>query len=214
MKPFTLQVNQLISGWALIVLLGTYPGPPTSTLAAEPRETKSPTAESHIYLLKPDKRGGKAYKLVYTVEVPIEVYWNFKTDFQGSFLRTHKYIKEHRLMRRKENVVITEDVYSNAPNAAFRWRTILYPSIYRLDFTLENPEECGQRFHYGYIQLVAANKQTKVIHVAYFDFLGVSLWVNYPWKGGMTAFLDYTARWEQKTVLRLKDRYSGRTIRW
>jgi hypothetical protein len=213
MKPFTLYVHRLISGWTFIVLLCIYPAPPPPTLAAGLRETESPPNEPHIYLLQPDKRGGKAYKLVYTVNVPINVQWNFKTDFEGSFLRTHKYIQEHHLISRKKNVVITEDVYSNVPNSPFRWRTILYPSIYRLDFTLENPEECGQRFHYGYIQLFAANQQTKVIHVAYFDFLGVSLWVHYPWKGGMSAFLDYTARWEQSTVLRLQGKYGGRATR-
>ena len=51
---------------------------------------------------------------------------------------------------------------------------------------------------------------TRVTQVAYFDFLGASLWADYPWGGGMRDFLAYTARWEQEMVLRLKDRYSGK----
>ena len=29
---------------------------------------------------------------------------------------------------------------------------------------------------------------------------GASVWVNYPFKGGMTQVLDYTARWEQEFI--------------
>ena len=87
------------------------------------------------------------------------------------------------------------------------------PSIYRLDFILENPEECGQEFHYGHIQLCALGQHAKVSQVAYFDFLGVSFWVHHPWKGGMTDFLEDTARWEQETVLRLKGSYLGKAGR-
>jgi hypothetical protein len=32
-------------------------------------------------------------------------------------------------------------------------------------------------------------------------------WMNYPWYGGMTDFLTYTARWEQKTVLKIRSKY-------
>lgn len=75
----------------------------------------------------PDKRGGQAYKMVYQVRMPMEVYWKFKTDFD-------------------------------------------------------------------------------------FDFLGAALWADYPWGGGIKDFLTYTARWEQDTVLRLMDRYSGKNV--
>jgi hypothetical protein len=192
---------------ALFVLMNSSVGLPTHSSAAESGREELLTEKSVVHLLKPDNRGGKAYKLVYLVDAPIDVYWNFKTDFDSDFLLTHKYIDEHRFIHRENNVVITEDVYSNVPNATFRWRTILYPSTYRLEFTLENPEACGQEFHYGYIQLRALDEQTMVTHVAYFDFLGVSLWVNYPWKGGMSAFLEYTAQWEQETILRLRNSY-------
>ena len=48
--------------------------------------------------------------------------------------------------------------------------------------------------------------------VAYFDFVGASLWAGYPWGGGMKDFLTYTASWEQGIVLRLKNRYSGKAV--
>jgi hypothetical protein len=79
-----------------------------------------------------------------------------------------------------------------------------------MDFVLLNPEECGQRFHYGYIQLDAVgalDEKTKVTQLAYFDFFGVYFWVKYPWYGGMKNFLKYTARWEQETISRLKSKY-------
>ncbi|MCK5256473.1 MAG: hypothetical protein KAQ81_10650 [Deltaproteobacteria bacterium] len=179
-------------------------------LQVEPASEELLTGKPFIYRIKSDKRGGEAFKLVYLVKVPIEVLWAFKSDFECDFLLTNKFVKEHRFISREDNVVITEIEYSNAPNDKFRWRTTLNPSDYRLDFVLENPKECGQLFHYGRIQLKAIGKYTKVTHVAYFDFFGVSLWVNYTWQGGMAEFLDYTARWEQKAVLRLKDRYKGK----
>jgi hypothetical protein len=79
-----------------------------------------------------------------------------------------------------------------------------------MDFVLLNPEECGQKFHYGHIQLesvAGVGKKTRVTQVAYFDFFGVSFWVNYPWYGGMRYFLEYTVRWEQDTILKLKTIY-------
>ena len=176
-------------------------------LAAEPSHEELLTGEPFIYSLESEERGGKAYRLVYLVGVPIDVFWNFKTDFKGSFLLSHKYIVKHRFVRREGNVVITETEYSSNPNVAFRWETIVSPSDYRLDFTLINPEDSDQEFHYGHIQLSPLGQQTKVTHVAYFDFLGVTHWVHYPWKGGMSEFLEYTARWEQDTVLRLKEGY-------
>ena len=41
----------------------------------------------------------------------------------------------------------------------------------------------------------------------YFDFFGATLWMNYPWYGGMRHYLHYTARWEQETITRLIDQY-------
>ena len=54
-----------------------------------------------IESLPPDQRGGKAYKLVYRVAVPIDAFWKFKTDFENDFLVTNKYIREHRLIRQQ-----------------------------------------------------------------------------------------------------------------
>ena len=174
----------------------------------EPSEKQLSTGEPFIYRIVPDARGGEAYKLVYLVPVPIEVFWKFKTDFHGDFVKKNKYVKEQKVIRQEPNLVIIENRLSNKPESSFRWRNILYPNRYRLDFVLENPEQCGQRFHYGHFQLEPLGSQTKVSHEAYFDFFGASLWAYYPWEGGMYAFLDYIARWEQETILKVRDDYN------
>lgn len=160
-----------------------------------------------IYDLEPDRRGGEGYKLVYHVQVPIEVYWKFKTDFDNDFVVKNKYIKEHRFISRQDNRIITEDKYTFGPDVLFRWQTEVFPDSHRLDFVLLSPERSHQRFHYGHIQLEAAGQGTKVTQVAYFDFSGASFWANFPLGGGMKDFLRYTAHWEQDIVLQLKHRY-------
>lgn len=168
-----------------------------------------------ITRLKPQEQDGGGYKLVYVVDVPLEVFWKFKTDFDNDFLTTNKFIISHRLIRRRGNVVVTEDrfsedLYTHRPRAKFRWQTTLSLTEHRMDFVLLNPEECGQKYHYGHIQIepvAGAGGKTKVTQVAYFDFSGVFFWINYPWYGGMKYFLNYTARWEQGIVLQLKAKY-------
>ena len=160
-----------------------------------------------IYNLAPDRRGGQAYKLVYLVRVPIDVYWKFKTDFDNDFLVTNRYIREHRFISRSGNTVITENKYANVPGVIFKWKTTVFKQIHRLKFVLMNPKECRQKYHYGHIQMEPAPEGTRVTQVAYFDFWGASLWANYPWGGGMKDFLSYTAQWEQETVLILSDLY-------
>ena len=161
-----------------------------------------------IEQIAPDKRGGKAYKLVYLVEVPIDVFWKFKTDFDNDFLVKNKFIRKHHFVLQNDNTFITEDKYSFGPDEYYRWQTTVFPDSYRLDFVLLNPEECQQKFHYGYIQLESITEGTRVTQVAYFDFWGVSLWANHPWRGGMKDFLSYTAHWEQETILELESRYN------
>jgi len=160
-----------------------------------------------IYRIAPERRGGKAYKLVYLVSVQIDVFWRFKKDFDNNFLLENKYVQEHHFITRNGNKVITEDKYTYGPNVYFRWQTTIFPQIKRLDFVLLNPEQCRQKFHYGYIQLKSVPEGTQVTQVAYFDFLGSSLWASYPWGWGMKDFLSYTAHWEQKTIMQLKNRY-------
>ncbi|HYA03766.1 MAG TPA: hypothetical protein VEI04_11700 [Syntrophobacteria bacterium] len=115
--------------------------------------TVEPSAEELIrerqvlYRIQPEARGGEAYKLVYLVPAPIEVFWRFKTDFNNDFLLTNKFIKEHRIIDQQGNVVITEETYTTAPGKVFRWRTTIFPPRHRLEFVLDNPRECNQRFH-------------------------------------------------------------------
>jgi len=177
----------------------------------EPGRQELLSGEPFIYRIHPEPRGGEAYKLIYVVPVPPEVFWKFKTDFAGDFLRTNKYVKDQRVIRRKGNVVVIENRLSHKSEAVFRWRNTLHPNEHRLDYILENPAECDQRFHYGHFRLETIDSFTKVTHLAYFDFFGSSLWALYPWEGGMSTFLEYIARWEQKTVFRLRDDYQAKS---
>ena len=163
--------------------------------------------KAYVFKLQPENSVGKGYKLVYMVAAPVGVYWNFKTDFDSDFLLTNKLITEHLLVEYNNNVAITETVYTSKPGVKFRWRTTSSPEIHRLDFELLNANECGQKFHYGQIQLEGIGEYTKVTQTAYFDFFGVTIWMNYPWYGGMRHQLHYMAQWEQEIVVRLADKY-------
>jgi hypothetical protein len=160
-----------------------------------------------IYKLPPEQEDGLGYKMIYWVDVPLEVFWKFKIDFDNDFLVSNKDIKSHRFIRRNGDVVITENEYTNKPGKIFRWQTTVISNRHRLDFKLLNPKESGQKFHFGYIQLEAKGERTEVTQVAYFDFLGVFWWVNYPFYGGMEYYLKRTTRWEQQTILKLIDKY-------
>jgi hypothetical protein len=162
-----------------------------------------------IQNLAPDPRGGQAYRLIYRVPLPVQVFWRFKTDFGNSFVEENRYILKHRLISRQGNTVITENRYTDHPDALFRWRTTIFPQSLRLEFILLNPDQSGQRFHYGYIQLTPVEQVTLVTQVAYYDFFGSLFWSHYPWRGGRKAFLEYTAAWERETALRLRERYMG-----
>lgn len=185
-------------------------------LPAQQAEKTEPLEEKTlIRKIPPAQQGGRGYELVYVVDAPLDAFWKFKTDFDNAFLTTNKFIITHRLISQHDNVVVTEDVFSedvyiHKPNAKFRWQTKVFPDTYRLDFKLLNPKECGQKFHHGSIQLESAGSEgqkTKVTQRAYFDFFGVSFWVHYPWYGGMKYFLTYSVEWEQATISRLKSKY-------
>ena len=193
----------------LVLFLSSSNGLTAQPLKVEAKDEKVLNGEPLIYRLEPEARGGQAYKLVYLVNAHVDVVWGFKTDFNNEFVLTNKFIEKHRLISREDNVVITEAKYSNRPGVKFRWRTALSPSSCRLDFVLINPEKSRQKFHYGYIQLEAFRQNTKVTHVAYFDFFGAFLWVHYPWSGGMSDFLRYMGRWEQEAIILLKEKYVG-----
>jgi hypothetical protein len=205
----------LLVGAFVALFFATISGSASDALTAVPDETALLEGKALIFKLKPQNQGGGGYKLIYVVDAPIDALWKFKTDFDNEIVSTNKFIKTHQMISRCGNIVVTEDLlseklYMQRPRARFRWQTTLQPSEYRMDFVLLNPEECGQKFHYGQIQLealAAFGEKTKVTQVAYFDFFGVSFWVNYPWYGGMKHFLKYTARWEQETILKLKSKY-------
>lgn len=193
-------LRRVLTWWLCSILCCALPVPASAAGDSDPV----------IRMIEPDPRGGIGYRLIYYVNVPLETYWRFKTDFEGSYLATNQFIKEHRLVRREDHAVITENSYTVGPDATYLWRTRVFNGRHRLDFSLLNPKECGQKFHYGYIQATSQGNTTRVTQVAYLDFFGVSFWAHYPWGGGMKEFLRSTARWEQATAMRLEWRYAAK----
>jgi len=159
-----------------------------------------PDGEPVITILKPEREEGRGYRLEYTVNAPLDITWKFKTDFNSKIVLTNKMILSHRLISRTADEVITETVQSNKPKSVFRWKTMLFPERHRLEFVLLDPDECGMDYFYGSIQLQAMGSATLVTQVAYLDFFGVSLWVHYPFRGGMPQTLNDNVRWEQQAV--------------
>jgi len=194
-------------GSALAAVIFASSGLASEIPVPDPAEHQPLSNKPIIYKLRPEQENGRGYKLVYLADAPLDVFWKFKTDFDNEFLLSNKFITSHRLVSHDQNEVVTETEYSNKKNTVFRWQTTLFPDQHLLKFKLLNPEECGQKYHYGHIQLEAVGSRTRVTQVAYFDFFGVSLWASYPFYGGMSYFLKYTATWEQRTILELKDNY-------
>ena len=189
---------------ALVAILFAASGLPSEIPVPKPTEEQLLISNPIIFKLKPERTEGRGYEMIYTVDAPLDVLWKFKTDFDNQLLLSNKFITSHRLVSRNGNEAVTETQYSNKPKAIFKWQTTLLPDQHLLKFVLLNPEECGQRYHYGYIQLEALSFGTRVTQVAYFDFFGVSLWVNYPFNGGMSHFLKYAAQWEKQTILEIE----------
>jgi len=160
-----------------------------------------PAGEPVITILKPEKTDGRGYRLEYTVDAPLDITWQFKTDFDSKVVLTNQMILSHRVISRSADAVVTETVQSNKPKTVFRWKTMLFPDQHRLDFVLLNPDECGMDYFYGSILMQAMGSATLVTQVAYLDFFGVSLWVHYPFRGGMTQTLYDNVHWEQQAVL-------------
>jgi len=160
-----------------------------------------PAGEPVITLLDPERSAGRGYRLEYTVNAPLHITWQFKTDFDSEIVLTNKMILSHRLVSRSSDGVITETVQSNKPESVFRWKTMLYPDQHRLEFVLLDPDACGMNYFYGSIFMQAMGSATLVTQVAYLDFFGVTLWIHYPFRGGMSQTLNDNVHWEQQAVL-------------
>lgn len=180
---------------------------PFGAFATEPTQQQDFDSDPILVRLRPEDKAGRGYKLVYLIDAPVDVVWGFKTGFDNLHLLSNKYIDSHRLISRNQNEAVTENEYSNKPKMKFKWQTTLFPDQRLLNYVLLNPEECDQKYHHGYIQLEAVGNQTRVTQVAYFNFFGVSFWVGYPFKGGMSNFLKYTVAWEQTAVLKAAGNY-------
>ncbi len=190
----------------LLVIVFAANALPSETSAAEPTQSQGFNSDLVLIKLRPEGKAGRGYKLIYLIDAPLDVVWGFKTDFDNQYLLRNKYINSHRFVSRNQNEVVTENEYSNKPELKFKWQTTLFPDRHLLNYVLLNPEECGQKYHHGSIQLEAVGNRTRVTQVAYFNFFGVSFWVGYPFRGGMSYFLEYTAVWEQQAVLDTIDR--------
>lgn len=169
--------------------------------AAGPAVALPPEDKPVITVFKPEGVAGRGYRLEYTVDVPLEIAWQFKTDFKSKIVLTNPMVLSHRLVSRNGNVVVTESVQKNKPKSVFRWKTTLFPDQHRIAFVLLDPDQCGMDHLYGSIRLQAIGSATRITQVAYLDFFGVTLWVNYPFRGGMSQTLFDTVRWEQQAVL-------------
>ncbi len=153
---------------------------------------------------------GEGYRMVYCIAMPLEIYWQFKTDFHNDFLTGNPHIKTHRFIGREGNAVLTENRYTHNTEKLFRWQTTVYASQFRLDFKLVNPNEAGQKFHYGTIRLVSSESHTIIYQEARFQFSGATLWAFYPWRGGMRSFLQSFVDWEREAALTWQAAYEAR----
>lgn len=186
-----------------VVFAGSSPGLAMAKASAENHVIGMPV----ITRLRSEGGNGRGYKLVYYVDAPIDVVWRFKTDFDNQLLMSNRYINSHRLVNVSQHGAVTVTEYSNKPGTGFKWQSTVFPERHLLRYVLMNPDECGQKYHYGSIQLDAMGSGTRVTQLAYFDFFGVSLWMSYPFTGGMSHFLNYLVGWEQQTILEYSSRY-------
>jgi hypothetical protein len=206
-KPLTMDLKKILSLMVLCIVVGIGFG--TGLLFGEQTPGQIPfDGRILIERLPSGPEGGQAYRLSYIVPVPIDVYWRFKTDFDNDFLMENKFILSHRFISQENNSVITENEYTSKPKVVFRWKTTYGKQNFRLDFVLMNPEATGHDFHYGHILLKPKGDTTQVVQEAHFKFFGASFWAVYPWSGGMSEFLKYTAQWEHDMVLKLYDQYA------
>jgi hypothetical protein len=183
--------------------------------AAEAADTTRSTKQDKISLesISPPGRDGFGYRLTYYVPAPIEIFWRFKTNFENEDLTTNQEIIEHRIVSFSDNNVVTENRYATWPNLRFLWQTTIDWNHYRLAFKQLNVKDRLQDYHYGTIQLSPAGAYTKVTQISFFNFVGASLWVKYPWYGGMKTTLTSLARWEQKTALRYRREIMVATVK-
>lgn len=156
---------------------------------------------------------GEGYRMVYCIDVPLAVYWQFKTDFQNDFLTDNPHIDTHHFIDQQDNVVLTENRYAHDRKRLFRWQTTIHARDHRLEFKLVNADEAGQKFHFGTIRLESRGNHTIVYQFARFRFSGAAVWAWYPWRGGMRSFLSDFVRWEQQTAVDWQSVYEAQLQR-
>lgn len=172
-------------------------------LAAAPAKSSDCSSEHPAVIERQEHTAGdgQGYAMTYCVPLPLEAYWRFKTNFDNDFLTSNPHITAHHFIGRKGDVVVTENRYAHNTKRLFRWQTVMQPNAYRLSFELQNPDDAGQEFHFGTIQLADYGQYTMVHQTAQFKFDGDALWAFYPWRGGMRSFLQSFVTWERQTAL-------------
>ena len=173
----------------------------SSFTARQARGACLPNEPAAIERLKFSDGGGHGYRMRYCIALPLQDYWQFKTNFDNDFLISNPHIRSHRFIARQGDMVLTENSYAHNSKRLFRWQTDVNTYAHRLDFKLKNPEEAGQDFHFGSIQLSDHGAYTVVYQEARFKFPGDALWTFYPWRGGMRSFLQSFVAWEQRKAL-------------
>ncbi len=193
----------------MVMVAGLVCNPDVVMAAADcPSEDREGTAS--IERLEFPRGQGEGYRMTYCVSLPIEIYWQFKTDFHNDFLTGNPHIKTHRYVGREGNTVLTENRYTHNAKRLFRWQTTVHASQFRMDFKLLNPDEAGQAFHYGTIRLNSRGAHTMIYQEAHFKFSGAAFWAFYPWRGGMRSFLQSFVDWEREAALTWQAEYDAR----
>lgn len=196
-------LNKSVIGGILLTIISLSASPPAFADATNPISRSAISLEQ----ISGEANSGYGYKLQYYVAAPMVTFWRFKTDFDSDFFLSNKELIGHRLVEEDGNKFVTENRYATAPGLRFLWQTTVIEKQYRLEFKLLNPEDCRHDFHFGSIQLSPAGNYTKVTQIAFFNFRGASIWVKYPWYGGMKSTLTKVAQWEQGVAGRIKDVY-------
>lgn len=169
------------------------------------RDAAAPAAIERLRLASGE---GEGYRMTYCVAVPLDVFWRFKTDFRNDFLAANPQIVAHEFIRREGDIVLTENRYAHDSKRLFRWQTEVYAREHRLDFKLLNPDQAGQKFHFGSIRLKASGRGTMVYQEARFQFAGAGIWAFYPWHGGMRSYLREFVAWEQQAAREREPHYA------
>ncbi len=146
------------------------------------------------------KFSGKAYKMTYIIDSPIDKVWFLMTHFPEKLLSTAPGILEYKILSDIENKITYMYEYDFMPGKYFMWKNTFYAAKNKVLFRLMNAGEVGLIHHFGESTLYEQGEKTKVVLTGYVDFLGVSNWVDDLSTKGLNAFLINHAHWQQAVI--------------